>query len=282
VWVFEGESECLNFWQVVATTTDRRLNFRVFNERVDQDTLFEYLDADGLIEVRGTGTKCESGFRWQVVNGRTFVEAYKSWPGTSRKFSLGPNGDVTIRRRRSDGMWVFNVYFAATGHEKVRIPWGIGKYIEDPASFFQSLGISRASSGGYTRDVVDLDSDGILYVKMEFFDMNRMLGLRQQIAIFLDLNNTVVCSCHFEDEVSPGQFQEMGDEIGQEDLSDGVQGNTLLIVVADVLLTCLGIGLIGLVICWRRSKGRNESPSSVSRQSSSDECRHEGLLETDE
>jgi hypothetical protein len=47
----------------------------------------------------------------------------------------------------------------------------------------------------------------------------------------------VVCPCHFEDEVSPGKFQEIGDEIGQEDLSEGVQGNTLLIVVADAMLT---------------------------------------------
>jgi hypothetical protein len=129
---------------------------------------------------------------------------------------------------------------------------------------------------------VDWDSDRILDLKIEFLDMNTVLGLRQQIAIFLDLGNKVVCSDHFEDEVSAGVFQEMGDEIGSEDLSDGVQGNTLLFVIAGAMLTCLGIGLIGLFICGRRSNGKNESPSSVSCQSSSNECRREVLLETDE
>jgi hypothetical protein len=122
----------------------------------------------------------------------------------------------------------------------------------------------------------------ILCLKIEFLDTNTMLRLRQQMAIFLDLSNKVVCSDHFEDEVSPGVFEEMGAEIGQEDLSDGVHGNTLLIVIAGAMLTCLGIELIGLFICRRWSNRRNDSPSSVSCQLSSNEYRREGLLETDE
>jgi hypothetical protein len=64
----------------------------------------------------------------------------------------------------------------------------------------------------------------------------------------------------------------------EEESSDGVEVNETLMI--EVAVGVLVVGLMGLVVYRRRSKSKQKSSSVVSDESSSDEVRREGLVES--
>jgi hypothetical protein len=71
------------------------------------------------------------------------------------------------------------------------------------------------------------------------------------------------------------------DDVADEAASNGLDDNTLLIleVAISAFVGTVILGLVGLLIYRKRSKGKVKSSSSLSHQSSSDEIRQEILTE---
>lgn len=95
----------------------------------------------------GTGTRFEPGFTHQLVRPGTKAEVYKTWRGMPTQIVLNRPGQVTVTLLRQETFLLSAAFGPPNAKEPTPIPWSIGKYVEDPARFFELLGIGKPASG---------------------------------------------------------------------------------------------------------------------------------------
>jgi hypothetical protein len=266
------------------------LAFRVFDLSVTELTLFNFGDSRGLIQVRGRGSTFEPGFSRQIIRDGTNVQAYKPWTGSFRQDGLTTPLEITINKATNGKFQTFSVE-ARTGRwqsvPKTGIPWGVAKYTNNAEKFFEALGIKKTLKGttrNYRATSVNFDKEGRLSVVA--LSLKEIVTVAKKhnrdFALFLDLEASDVDGYVFRDTDAKTETAFVPQQDGEEDESDRSEGNNILIF--EVALGVLGgVMVIGVFTWWvykRRSKKIEKEASTVSNDSSSDDCRHEELIVT--
>jgi hypothetical protein len=282
--VFGDIMQCSGNIQAAATVpTNSEVPFRLFNISVENPTLFEFpSDTDGLIQINDTNVQFALGFQQQVMWNLRNGKVYKTWWGTYKTTPLNTPGTVTVKLISKPGWWELQVWFKGPQQEEVMINWGIQKYVHDPAGFFDRLGIKRAKDN-YTLEETDFAPNGAIVVKENGIDLVALQNLA--IVDFLDLKPEHVRTFYIFSKTNDGgrTFVPMEDDFPEaKEVSLGLDEDSLLMieVALGAFVGALIISLVGMIIYKRRWKTKAKSSSTVSHQSSPDEVRQEGLMET--
>jgi hypothetical protein len=179
--VFSVSIDCENVAQIVAVTTDDKTALRVFKVSDSENTLISSAEGviDGFFQVRGTGDKMEPGFSRQIIGKMEGAWIYKTWKGSPiKKIIPNPKSIVLkVDKLKDDISRLGVVLNPEGGGAAINIPWGVRKYVKDPAGFFKSLGIA-------TEDVVNFSPDGFINVKTGKIRVENLKNLN--ILDFLD------------------------------------------------------------------------------------------------
>jgi hypothetical protein len=130
------------------------------------------------------------------------------------------------------------------------MPWGIKAYTESPQKFFQRLKIVK-STGIFKRscepEKVNFDREGVINVANECnIPIKKLLKKdNRKFARFLDLKPKDIKSYIFYDHSKSAAAVEFPIDVGEEDESDGSDGNTLLMFEVDIGAV-IGTAVIGL------------------------------------
>jgi hypothetical protein len=290
--VYKGVIDCPDSSQITATTSDRTRVFRVFSFSVKVPTLFDFgrKHEDGLVQVRGTEGQFTSGFLYQVIPKLNDGAFYKTWPGAYKTKPLIVPRMVTILIK--PGVWIYEVWLTGQNPPKMWIPWGIGKYVADPAKFLESLGVEKEGKN-FTRCDAVFQVDGRIHTCGKPIKVLRLRRLNMANFVDLDLGSGWKAGQHdvcelqkdgktWKKLIGNNGYRDYEDDDSEgEEVSVGLEEGTLLMIEVAVgaFVGSLIIGLIGFAVYKRRSKGKRNSSSPRSDQSSSDELREEGLLE---
>lgn len=283
----------LPFRSLRSMTRTRLSHSDFFQVSVPQGTLFEYPNGtDGLIEVTPNGAQFEPGFQRQIIHTTDPVWVYKNWRGTYKTTPLtkvtGKGPDVVVSLIQNVGLSRLEVWYKGPKGEKIGINWGVKKYTEAPAKFFEGLRIKKAGDN-YTDDEVNFLPNGSITLKPHAKGWWEDEFQKVEIKNFLDLSLDYFknkLGYQFEASIAEdARLRKKDDDVaGEEDVSHGLDEDALLMVEVAVgaFVGALIIGLIGLWVYRVRSKRRVRSSSTISHQSSSDEVREEGLMEMNE
>jgi hypothetical protein len=236
------------------------------------------------------GTTRSGSLTGQVVREATTAQVYKTWEGPIiRKGIIGPL-QITIQKKQAVGGWTFNLQFRQASDESSPtwpMPWGVAMYTARPQEFLQGLGITgeetwkEMCSNG---DSVNLESDGVLHlVKDCAINLGSLVNTcKRHLALFLDLLPNDVERYVFDDLTTNTKTTILSQDDAEADESDSLDGNTFLMFEIG-MCTCVSTFVIGVFTWWvykRRSKKMEKEGSTVSGQSSSDECGLDELAET--
>jgi hypothetical protein len=279
--IFGGPIGCESSPRIAATTKDERVPFRIFNVTVKKATIFTFPGdhPEGFTYVRGTGQVFELGFKRQIIRNETHASVYKTSWDVPERTTFDVPGKVSVRYRDVDAATdSAEVFFEETQglKRKLRIPWGVQKYVGAPAAYFEALKIPKTKPN-YTGDVVNFTDNGTLVYAKGKFSHEKLKGLA--ISEFLDLNPRDV-----KGDVGIVQIvtHEGEDDVDVAGMPEGIADDMLLIIEV-AAGGCVGILVVSLIALWiyrNRSKERvRGSSSSISGQSSSEGVVEEELID---
>jgi hypothetical protein len=161
-----------SYLHLVATGRTSNVKFRVFALSPQKLSVVWCLSPQGLIQLWGTGSTVESGFRRQLIRPGTVAYVYKSWDRDITKEEIDVPVVVTIKKevkneavqgkkKDSNKYWWFTVEVLDSSGKTYVIPWSVKRYSANMDEFFKSLGI-RNKKKGSTKDEAYLTDYGVL------------------------------------------------------------------------------------------------------------------------
>jgi hypothetical protein len=192
---------------------------------------------------------------------------------------------VTEVKEQKQTQYHFKAFFTHDRrNEVVEIPCGVWNYSANPQAFFKLLGIDNSGTTIQNLKVQFTNNSVIIHkgIKNEVKNLRRAIN-NQNVGIMmssLDLPHGALQSKIVVQEDESGE-SDVEEGVERFEVSHGLDDGTFLMI--EVETRSFGgpimIGLIGLLIYRRRLKANAKGSSAFSSQSSSDEVRHEALIE---